>query len=133
MTKVGRGSSLLVWSPMIGLIVTLGTALLPDLTVTFVGGSEYAELRGYVWLFAVEGTAFALLQMVVYRQIARRATSAAYYLWAGSAILITVALAVSRRMTIDQPTLVLLVIAVTALIAMPVARAKPRAPAVVTA
>ena len=111
---------------VIGSIVTLGTALLPDLTVTFVGGSEYAELRDYVWLFAVEGTAFALLQMVVYRQIARRATSAAYYLWGGSALLIAAALGVSQRTTIDQQTLVLLVIAVTALIAVPVARAKPR-------
>jgi O-antigen/teichoic acid export membrane protein len=111
---------------MIGMIVTLGTAFMPDLTVTFVGGSEYAELHDYVWLFAVQGTAFALLQMVVYRQIARRATSAAFYLWGGSALLIAVVLGVSRRMTLDQPTLVLLVIAVTALIGIPVARAKPR-------
>ena len=111
---------------LIGLAVTLGTAALPDLTVTFVGGSEYAELRGYVWLFAVEGTAFALLQLVVYRQIARRAVSAAYYLWAACALLIAVAVGVSRQTTMDQPTLVVLVIVVTGLIALPVARAKPR-------
>ncbi len=109
----------------IGLTVTLGTALLPDLTIAFVGGSEYAELHDYVWLFAIEGTAFALLQMVVYRQIARRATAAVYYLWAASALLIALALTLSRRTTLDQPTLVLLVIAVTAIIAIPVARARP--------
>jgi O-antigen/teichoic acid export membrane protein len=62
----------------IGALVVGGTALLPELAVVFVGGPEYEALTDHAWLFALEGTIFALLQMVVYRQIARQARVARY-------------------------------------------------------
>jgi O-antigen/teichoic acid export membrane protein len=109
----------------IGAVVTLGTAVLSDLAVTFVGGSQYGELSGYIWLFAIEGTMFALLQMGVYRQIARRATTVAPMLWIAVASLGVIALVASRFLDdFDQRTLVLLVIAVSSLIMFPVMRAK---------
>ncbi|MGL5808771.1 MAG: lipopolysaccharide biosynthesis protein [Nocardioides sp.] len=108
----------------IGASVTLGTVVLRDLAVSFVGGAKYSELTGYLWLFAVQGTAFALLQMVVYRQIARRAVVAPY-LWIGSAGLIALAWLLTRiTENVDQRMLVLSVIAVSALAAVPVFRAR---------
>lgn len=109
---------------VIGAVVTAGTAVLSDLAVTFVGGSQYAELGGYIWLFAIEGTLFAMLQMGVYRQIARRA-KVTPLLWV-AVITLTIIAAVASRVIdgFDQRTLVLLVIAVTSVVAVPVMRAR---------
>ncbi|HET7690438.1 MAG TPA: oligosaccharide flippase family protein [Nocardioidaceae bacterium] len=67
----------------LGACAVVGCAVLRDLAVTFVGGSEYEALASYAWLYTLEGTVFAALQMVVYRQIARQAHVAAY-LWAAA-------------------------------------------------
>ncbi|MGL5824050.1 MAG: polysaccharide biosynthesis protein [Nocardioides sp.] len=112
---------------VIGAGVVLGTALLPSLAVTFIGGSDYAALSGYVWFFAIEGTIFALLQMVVYRQIARRASTVALLLWGASAVTLTVAYLASRTESgLDQRTLVLVMIVVGVVVAAPVSRARAR-------
>jgi O-antigen/teichoic acid export membrane protein len=115
---------------VIGACVVAGTALLPSLAVTFIGGSDYADLTGYVWLFAIEGTVFALLQMVVYRQIARRATTVPPLLWGASAVVLASAYLVSQLAAgLDQRVLVLLVILVATAVAVPVSRARPGKPA----
>lgn len=109
---------------LIGAVVTLGTAVLSDLAVTFVGGDQYAALGDYIWLFAIEGTLFAVLQMGVYRQIARRA-SVAPALWCAVAGLAVVALVTARVIEgFDQRTLVLLVIAFATTVTIPVLLAK---------
>ncbi len=66
----------------IGGVVVLGTLVLRDWAVAFVGGSAYAGLSDFVWWFALEGTLFALLQMAVYRQIAHQSHRSVWWLWA---------------------------------------------------
>lgn len=108
---------------LIGAAVVAGTFVLRRLAVAFVGGSRYAELADYIWLFALEGTLFALLQMVAYRQIARQARSAVWWLWAAVGCLVAVALLGRNR--IEPAALVSLVVVITALALTPVALARP--------
>lgn len=77
----------------VGLAAVLGAAVLPDLAVAFAGGSEYADLADVAWLFALEGTLFASLQILVYDTIAGQ-THAASVLWLGSVLVVAVAVPV---------------------------------------
>jgi O-antigen/teichoic acid export membrane protein len=71
-----------------GLVATAGAALLAPLAVVFVGGSEYAELEGLVWAFALLGTLLAMIQLLVYGVVARQHTLGIYVMWAGLAALL---------------------------------------------
>ena len=81
-----------------GLVVTLGVALLPDLAVAFVGGPEYAELADRLWLFALLGTVLAMLQLMVYNVVARQRQYAVFIIWAALAV---VAVAAPFTHTVD--------------------------------
>jgi hypothetical protein len=52
--------------------------------VNAIGGSGYAELYSEVWLFAIEGSLFAILQVLLYGRIAREDTKVSILLWGGS-------------------------------------------------
>ncbi len=75
----------------LGAVAIVGARVLPDLAVAFAGGSEYAEVGDVAWLFAVEGTLFACLQILVYDTIASQ-THAGFVLWLGAAVVVVVAL-----------------------------------------
>ncbi len=75
----------------LGALAVAGAWLLPDLAVTFAGGSEYADLGDVAWLFALEGTMFAAVQILVYDTIAGQ-THAGFVLWLGSAVVVGLAL-----------------------------------------
>lgn len=79
----------------LGALCTLGTALLPDLVLVFAGGEEYEEVGGLLWLFAVLGTAMAVLQLLVYSVLARQAKRSIYLVWVALAALVAGALTVS--------------------------------------
>jgi len=66
----------------LGGCAVLGSLLLPGLAESFAGGSEYVGLGHVAWVFALEGTLFAALQILVYDTIAGQ-THAATWLWAG--------------------------------------------------
>jgi O-antigen/teichoic acid export membrane protein len=104
----------------LGAVAVIGCALLPDLAVTFVGGSEYAPLADYAWLFTLEGTGFAVLQMIVYRQIARQA-HVAVYLWVAAGVVAALGVLLAD----DNQELVAIVIVTVAAVAVPVTLAKP--------
>ncbi len=87
----------------------LGTLLLPGLAKAFAGGSQYAGLGGIAWVFALEGTLFAALQILVYDAIARQ-SRAAWVLWLG-----VVGLAVVAALFVHTVAALAGVAAVTAL------------------
>jgi hypothetical protein len=66
----------------LGGCAVVGALLLPDLAESFAGGSEYVGLGHVAWVFALEGTVFAVLQILVYDTIAGQ-RHAAILLWAG--------------------------------------------------
>ncbi|TDD59176.1 polysaccharide biosynthesis protein [Kribbella antibiotica] len=72
----------------LGVCTVLGTLVLPDLVVKVIGGSEkYGALGPYTWMFAIAGSAYAVLQMVVYAAIAQQEKRAALVIWAGLIVL----------------------------------------------
>ena len=72
----------------LGVCTVIGTLVLPDLVVTIIGGPEkYAALGPYTWLFAVSGSAYAVLQLVVYAAIAQQEKRAALVIWVGLVVL----------------------------------------------
>jgi O-antigen/teichoic acid export membrane protein len=75
----------------LGAGAVLGTALLPGLAESFAGGAKYAGLGPVAWVFALEGTLFAVLQMLVYGRIAAQSAVAAP-LWLGAGALTVTAL-----------------------------------------
>ena len=80
---------------VLGGVATLATALLPGLALIFVGGSEYADVRSQLWVFAVLGTLLALLMMVVYGLLARGGQRSVYVTWVALVAIIGVGLTVS--------------------------------------
>lgn len=83
----------------IGAAVVLGTFVLRNLAVAFVGGSDYRGLTDFVWWFALEGTLFALLQMAVYHQIARQAARTVWWLWTAVAVVVAAAAVGAQALT----------------------------------
>ena len=78
-------------------LAVLGTTLIGSAYVGFcyfasefvinaIGGSGYSELYSEVWMFALEGSLFAILQVLLYGRIAREDTKVSILLWAGSLI-----------------------------------------------
>jgi O-antigen/teichoic acid export membrane protein len=68
----------------LGVCAVVGTLILPGIVVEVIGGKEkYAPLGPYTWLFAVAGSAYAVLQLVVYAAIAQQEKRAALAIWIG--------------------------------------------------
>jgi O-antigen/teichoic acid export membrane protein len=72
----------------LGVCAVVGTLILPGIVVEVIGGkSKYAPLGPYTWLFAVAGSAYAVLQLVVYAAIAQQEKRAALAIWIGLVVL----------------------------------------------
>ncbi|WP_112240887.1 MATE family efflux transporter [Kribbella monticola] len=68
----------------LGVCCVLGTLVVPDIVVAVVGGKEkYAALGPFAWLFALAGSSYAVLQLVVYAAIAQQEKRAALLIWIG--------------------------------------------------
>jgi hypothetical protein len=78
----------IAWLRPMGLVALLGGCVigaalaLPGLAESFAGGAKYAGLGHVAWVFALEGTVFAALQILVYDTIAAQTRGAAV-LWLG--------------------------------------------------
>jgi O-antigen/teichoic acid export membrane protein len=78
----------LILVAMLGVLSTLGAWLLPDLALVFVGGSDYDEISGRLWIFAVIGTLLSMLQLLVYAVLARQGQRSVYLVWLALAVLV---------------------------------------------
>jgi O-antigen/teichoic acid export membrane protein len=87
--KMGRNDSsalrlAVLGTSLIGTGYIAVTCFASEFVVNAIGGSGYAELYSEVWLFAIEGSLFAVLQVLLYGRIAREDTKVSILLWAGS-------------------------------------------------
>lgn len=76
----------------LGVCAVLGALILPNLVVKVVGGQDYAAVGPIAWLFALAGSSYAVLQLVVYASIAQQEKRAALLIWIGLASLVIAAL-----------------------------------------
>jgi O-antigen/teichoic acid export membrane protein len=72
----------------IGAVTVLGVAVLSALAVVFVGGPEYADLQGRLWVFAALGTLLAMLQLMIYTIVARQDQWTVVLVWAALVVLV---------------------------------------------
>ena len=91
----------------IGLLYVLLTYFASDFVVNSIGGAGYEILYKDVWLFAIEGTLFAILQVLLYGRIAREDTSVSLMLWLGS-ILASLSVVFIFERTIENIVLILI-------------------------
>ena len=87
--KMGRNDSsalrlAVLGTSLIGAGYIAVTYFASEFVVNAIGGSGYAELYSEVWLFAIEGSLFAVLQVLLYGRIAREDTKVSILLWVGS-------------------------------------------------
>ncbi len=75
---------------LVGLGITLFSFLFGDFVVRVLGGTQYTELGSEVWLFALEGSAFALVQVLLYARLATQDRRAVFAVWAALIVLVTV-------------------------------------------
>jgi len=65
----------------LGAVAVVAAKLLSGVAMIFVGGSDFGEVEGQLWLFAVLGTVLAMLQLQVYAVLARQARRSVLLVW----------------------------------------------------
>lgn len=66
---------------LLGAACVAGAWLLPRWALLFVGGRQFDEIEGHLWLFATLGTVLALLQLLVYGVLARQGQKSVWGIW----------------------------------------------------
>jgi len=64
-----------------GLVATTATALLPNVALVLAGGVQYAGVARHLWLFALAGSIWAIVQVLVLDSLARRTSGVAILTW----------------------------------------------------
>ena len=75
---------------LMGFLITVASFLLGDLVIRILGGAQYVELGlgSQAWLFALEGSAFALVQVLLYARLAAQDRKAVAMVWVALVILV---------------------------------------------
>ena len=74
---------------LVGLVITVFSLLFGDLVIRILGGEQYTDLGSEAWLFALEGSAFALVQVLLYARLATQDRKAVLAVWVALVVLVT--------------------------------------------
>ena len=92
--------------------------VLSGVAMVFVGGAEFGEVEGLLWVFAVLGTVLAMLQLQVYAVLARQARRSVLLVWVALVVLVVLGLQadsvaglVTSVLAVDAALLVVLTVA----------------------
>lgn len=86
----------------VGFIVIMTSLFFGDLVIRVLGGPEYVDLLGSrAWLFALEGSAFALVQVLLYARLAAQDKRAVLTVWIALAVLV-LTVAFWRNNSVEQ-------------------------------
>jgi O-antigen/teichoic acid export membrane protein len=64
-----------------GALAVIATVVLPRLALVVVGGDKYADITDRLWLFAVAGSALAIVHLLVFDALARHAHNIVVMIW----------------------------------------------------
>lgn len=81
---------------VVGVVITLVAFFFGPLVVRILGGIQYESMAGDMWLFALEGSAFALVQVLLYSRLAAQDRKAVLAVW-GALISLVAIVAVWRN------------------------------------
>jgi O-antigen/teichoic acid export membrane protein len=73
----------------LGLVVTLFSFFFGSFVMRVLGGVQYSDLGSEAWLFALEGSAFALVQVLLYARLATQDKRAVIAVWVALVVLVT--------------------------------------------
>lgn len=74
----------------VGVVITAFSFAFGPLVVRVLGGTPYPDLGSIVWLFALEGSAFALVQVLLYARLAAQDRRAVLLVWAALVALVVI-------------------------------------------
>jgi len=74
----------------VGLVITSVSFFLGDLVIRILGGAQYVELGSEAWMFALEGSAFALVQVLLYARLAAQDRKAVVAVWVALVVLVVI-------------------------------------------
>ena len=83
----------------LGLLVTVGVAVLPTLTIRIMAGPQYLAVSDDAWLFALAGAGFGVVQVLLYARMAHHDRRATILLWGGVALLATLGMTIGTSIT----------------------------------
>lgn len=75
---------------LVGTVITASAFFLGDLVVRILGGQQYVSMGDVIWLFALEGSAFALVQVLLYARLAAQDRKAVIAVWIALITLVTI-------------------------------------------
>ncbi|MDA2988144.1 MAG: oligosaccharide flippase family protein [Actinomycetota bacterium] len=75
---------------IVGTFITASAFLLGDLVARILGGQQYVSMGDVIWLFALEGSAFALVQVLLYARLAAQDRRAVVAVWIALITLVVV-------------------------------------------
>lgn len=75
---------------VVGLFITSFSFLFGNFVIRVLGGTQYPNLGSEAWLFALEGSAFALVQVLLYARLATQDRSAVVTVWIALVVLVLV-------------------------------------------
>lgn len=75
---------------VVGVAITGFSLLFGSFVARVLGGAQYTDLGNEIWLFALEGSAFALVQVLLYARLAAQDRSAVLAVWAALVVLVGV-------------------------------------------
>jgi O-antigen/teichoic acid export membrane protein len=75
---------------IMGLFITTFSFLFGNFVIRVLGGVQYPDLGSEAWLFALEGSAFALVQVLLYARLATQDRSAVVSVWVALVVLVGV-------------------------------------------
>jgi O-antigen/teichoic acid export membrane protein len=104
----------------LGGLMVVAAKVLSGLAMVFVGGAEFAEVEGQLWVFAVLGTMLAMLQLLVYAVLARQGRWSMLLVWGALVALVAIGLQTDSlsglvSVAVGVDTLLLFVLTATSL------------------
>jgi O-antigen/teichoic acid export membrane protein len=82
-----------------GVLAVLATAVLPRVALILVGGDQYSEITGRLWLFALAGSTLAVVHLLVFEALARNAHGVVVLVWCAVAAVLASAYGVGVGIT----------------------------------
>ncbi|WP_375003205.1 polysaccharide biosynthesis protein [Aeromicrobium sp. CTD01-1L150] len=83
----------------LGALAVAATALLPQVALVLVGGEQYAEVAGRLWLFALAGSLLAIVHVLVFDALARHAHGVVVLVWSAVAAVLVAAYTIDVHVT----------------------------------
>lgn len=78
----------------LGLLATAMTALLPGLVLAVFAGPQYSQITSSLWIFALAGAGFGVVQVLLYARLAQHDRKAAILMWGGTGVLLLLGITV---------------------------------------